>query len=92
MEDSKTATFFKITDAIVELGGLALVWYSSLIYANDLESSMSKLKDKWVEEFDSMSKFSEERIKTWIIDYVNLNNNLLIIVTETREEILDIEN
>ena len=52
---------------------------------------MSKLKDKWVREFDNLSYFSKESIKTWKVDYVNLNNNILIKVNEALEEILEIE-
>ena len=52
---------------------------------------MSKLTNKWVGEFDSLAYFFEDNIKTWTIDYVNLNNNISTIVCEAREEIIEIE-
>ena len=91
MEDMKSATFFKIIDAIAELGGPPLVQDSSLIFVDDMEAEVSKLKDKWAREFDKLSNFSEESIKTLTIDYVNLNNNISVIVNEAQEEIIEIE-
>ena len=84
--------FFKITNAIVELGDPPLVWDSALIFVDGLEAEVSKLKDKWVREFDSLTDFSEESIKAWTIDYVNWNNNIPIIFNEAWEEIIEIEN
>ena len=72
LEDKKSATFFKIYDAIVELGGPHLVWYSMFISSYEFEFKVSKLKDKWDWEFDSLKNFSEDNIKAWIIYYVNL--------------------
>ena len=82
LEDRKSTTLFKITNAIVELGGPPLVRVYNLIYVDDLEVELSKLKDKWVGEFDSMSYFSRECIKAWMVDYVNLNNNISSIFIE----------
>ena len=82
LEDIKSYAFFKIVDAIAELDGPPLIIYSILISMNYLEYEMSKLKDKWEGEFDSLSYFFDESIKAWTIDYVNLNNNISIIVNE----------
>lgn len=83
LEDKKSATFLNIIDAIVELGGPPLVKDSTLIYFDELEAEVSKFKDKWGGGFESMTNFFEESIKEWTIHYVNLNNNILIIVNET---------
>ena len=63
LEDKKSATFFKVTDVIPKLGGSPLVQYSSLIYFDELEAKVSKLKDKWDGEFDNLTNFSMEIIK-----------------------------
>ena len=44
-----------------------------------------------VGEFDNFSNFAKENIRTWTFNYVNLNNNILNIVIEAREEIIEIE-
>ena len=92
LEDKKSATFFKVTDVISKLGGSPLVQYSSLIYFDELEAEVSKLKHKWDREFDSLTNFSMEIIKAQAVDYVDLNNNISIIVNEAQEEIMEIEN
>ena len=81
MEDKRSATFFKITNAIAKLRGPSLV-RDALISTNDLEDEVSKLKDKWDKEFCSLSDLFEERNKAWTIYYVNVNNNISIIVNE----------
>ena len=46
LEDRKCVMSFKIIDDIDELGGPPIVRYSTLIYVNDREAEVSKLKDK----------------------------------------------
>lgn len=91
LEDKKSATFLKIIDFVVELKVPPLVRDSTLISSYELEAELSKLKDKWTREFDSLTYFSEENIKAWIVDYVNLNNNISIIFCEAQKEIIEIE-
>jgi hypothetical protein len=43
---------------------------------------VSELKDKRVGEFNSLLDVFVENIRTWIVDYVNLNNNISNIVIE----------
>ena len=76
LEDKKSVMLFKISDAIVELGGLPLVRYFSLISSDVLQIEVSKLNKKWAREFDNLTNFSKERITAWNIDYVNSNNNI----------------
>lgn len=62
---------------------------------DDLEALVSKLNEKWVGEFETLTNFFEEieeNINAWTIVYINLNNNILTIVNETWEETLDIGN
>lgn len=91
LEDKKSTLLFKITNAIDELGNPPLVIDFTFISIDDMEAKLSKLKDKWAREFDSLSDFYKESIKTQMVDYVNLNNNISIIVDEAREEFLEIE-
>ena len=56
-----------------------------LISLDEIEDEVAKLKDKWAREFDNLTDFSEDKIKAWTMDYVNLNNNILIIVCESWE-------
>jgi hypothetical protein len=76
----KSDTFFEITDAIAKLGGLPLVGHYNMVISNDMEAKVCKLKDKWIGEFDSLSRFSDENIRDWKVDYVNLNNNISSII------------
>ena len=78
LEARKNAIFFKAFDAIAKLGGPSLIRDSMLISMNEMEIESSKLKDKWVGEFNDMSYFFEDNMWTWTIDYVNLNNNISI--------------
>lgn len=59
LEDKKSATFFGIIDDISKIGGPLIVQYSTLIFIDDMEDEVSKLKDKWVREFDSFPKSSK---------------------------------
>ena len=61
LEDNKSAMIFKITNSIVELGIPPLVRYSTLTSFDELEVEVSKLKDKWDIEFDSLKDFSKEK-------------------------------
>ena len=54
-----------------------------------MEVEVSKIKEKWAEEFDNLTDFSKDNIKSLTIDYVNLDNNILIIVGEAWEEIIE---
>jgi hypothetical protein len=59
-----------------------------LIFVDALEDEVSKLKDKWAGDFEILSDFSKESIKTWTMDCVNLNNNIWAMVNEARDEFL----
>ena len=91
LEYRKSVIFFKVTDAIVELGGPPLIWDSTLISPDQLEVEVSKLMDKWVGEFDNMSYFSKYNIRTWTVDYVNLNNNIFVTICESYDDLIEIE-
>ena len=52
---------------------------------------MSKLKDKRDKEFDGLIDFSEDNIIPWSMDYVNLNNNIFVIIYEARDEVIEIQ-
>lgn len=82
LEDKKSAMFFKITYVIAELCGPPLVRDYPLIFANDQQVEVSKLKYKWEGEFDNLSYFSNENIKAWTVDYVYINSNTSIIINE----------
>ena len=84
--------FFKITYVIAELCGPPLVRDYPLIFANDQQVEVSKLKYKWEGEFDNLSYFSNENIKAWTVDYVYINSNTSIIINEVWEEVLEIKN
>lgn len=90
--DKKSAIFFKVSDTIVELGGPSMIQDSMLILIYDLEVEVSKFKDKWLKEFDNLSDFSEDNIRMRTIDYVNLNNNITIIICESCYELIEIKN
>ena len=91
IEDIKSANSFNITNIIAELGSPSIIVNSTLIIVDDLEVELSKLKDKWVGEFGSLSNFFDENIRTWTVDYVNLYSIILNIVIKAREEIIEIE-
>jgi hypothetical protein len=54
LEEKKSVTFFKIVEAIFKLGDPPVVKNSTLIFVDDLDFKLSKLKDKWVGEFDNL--------------------------------------
>ena len=60
-----------------------------MISFDDLEFELSKLKGKWVGEFDNLLDFFEENIKIWIVSYVNNDNTT--IISQGREDFLNIE-
>ena len=64
---------------------------SMFLPPNDLETRLSKLKDKWVEEFDSKSNLSGDNMCTWIVDYVNLNHNVSISISKARDDLIQIK-
>lgn len=45
----------------------------------------------WVEEFENLSIFSEENIKTWIVTYVYFNNDISSVISQARGELIDIK-
>ena len=76
LEDRKSAIFFKVFDAIIELEDPPLIKDSKFISTDELEFRFCKLKEKWAGEFDNLSDFSKDNICTWTIEYVNFNNNV----------------
>ena len=91
LEEKKSIVFFKVVEAITKLGGPPMVKNSTLLSLNDLEYELSKLKEKWVEEFENLSNFLEENMKIWIVSYVNFNNDNTTILSQGREYISYIE-
>lgn len=91
LEDRKSATFFKINDVFSKLDGPPIITKYTLISIDYLDFEASKIKYKWAREFENLLYFSEENIETWKFSYLNLNNNILTIVTESRETIIEIE-
>lgn len=90
LEDRQSEIFFKVSDAFNELEGPPLVKNFALISPDELETTLSKLRGKWVEEFDSLSNFSKNMCM-WTIDYVNLNHNISINISEICDDFLEIE-
>jgi hypothetical protein len=91
LEEKKSVTLFQTIEVISELGGPIVVKNSTFISVDDMESKLAKLKDKRARDFDNLSDFSEENIKTWTISYVNFNNDILIVIYQGKEELADIE-
>lgn len=56
LEDRKSATFFKVIDVIYELGGPPAIKNSTLIFVDNLEFEISKLKEN-----------GSNNLKTWYI-------------------------
>ena len=71
--------------------GPLLIKSSTLISTDELDDELSKLKDKWVEEFNDLSDFFEENMSTWTIDYVNLNKNISITIAEACDSLIQVE-
>lgn len=40
---------------------------------------------------DNLIDFSEDNIQSWIINYVNLNNNIYVLISESHDEVIKIE-
>ena len=76
---------FEFFDAIGELGGPLLVQDSMMISLDELEDEVSKLRDKWVREFDNLTDFFNVNMREWTLDYVSLNNDIFVIIFETWE-------
>lgn len=91
LEDRKSMVFFKLSDAVNKLEGPPLIKDSTLLSPNELENELSKLRDKWVEEFNSLYDLSRDNMYTWILYYVNLNHNVSISISEARDDLLEIE-
>lgn len=78
LDDIKTAILFKAYDIVKELEGPPPVKDSTLLSYEELETDLSKLRDKWAEEFNSFSDLYGYNMCMWTIDYVNLNHFILI--------------
>lgn len=62
-----------------------------LIFLNEMEVELSKLKEKWDEGFNNKSYFSKDNMQTWTMDYVNLNNNTFIVGGEAHDDLIEVE-
>ena len=91
LEDRKSVIFFKVFDVVNDLEGLALFKNSMFLSIDELETKLSKLGDKWDEEFYSLSDFSRDNMRTWTIDYLNLNHNISVSILEAHDDLLEIE-
>ena len=56
-----------------------------------MDDELSKLKDKWTQEFNDLSYLSEHIMCMWTIDYINLNNNVYISIDEACENLIQLE-
>lgn len=56
-----------------------------------MEDELSKLMEKWVKEFDSLSNFFGDDIRMWIVDYINLNHNFYISLSKAHDDAIEIE-
>ena len=61
-----------------------------LLSHDELEIELSKLREKWVEEFDSLTDFSRANIHMWTVDYVNHYHNASISISEVCDDLLEI--
>ena len=78
-------------DVVNELEGPPLVKDSTLLSLDELEIELSKLRDKCTKEFNGMSNFSRDNMRTWIVDYINLNHNVYVRISEAHDDLLEIE-
>lgn len=91
LEDRKSVVFFKVSDPSNELEGPPLVKDSMFLSPGVLENELSKLRDKWVVEFDSVFDLYRNNMHTWIVDYINLNHNVYVSVFEACGDLFEIE-
>lgn len=87
----KNAIFFKVSSTINELEGPSMIKGSTLISPDELEVELSKLKDKWIREFDDLSYFCKDNMCMWTIDYVNLKNNVYVNIYEGCDNLIQVE-
>ena len=62
-----------------------------LILPDELNVELSKIKHKWVGEFNDLSYFFEDIMHMWTIYYVNLNNNISISIFEAHGNLIEVE-
>lgn len=63
LEDKKSNVFFKVSNVIKELNAPSLIRNLNLLSNNEMEKELSKLKELWENDFDSLSKFLEEDMR-----------------------------
>lgn len=70
-----------------ELEGPPLVKESTFLSSDEFENELTKLRDKWDKKFDSLYDFSRDNMRTWIVDYVNLNHNVYVMISEAHDDL-----
>ena len=91
LEDQKSAIFFRVFNVVKDLEGPPLIKGSTLISADELDSELSKLKDKWDGQFNDLLYFTEDNMHMWTFDYVNLNKNMSIFISYPHESLIHVE-
>ena len=76
---------------VKELEGPPLIKGFALVLTNELDNEPSKLKDKWAGEFDDLSDLFKDNILSWTVDYVKLNNDMSICISESCESLIQVE-
>lgn len=78
-------------DVVNELEGPPIGKDSTLLSPDELENKLSKLRHKWSKGFNILSDLSKDNMRTWTVDYVNLNHNVSVSIFEARDDLLEIE-
>lgn len=91
IKDRNSAFLFKVYDVVNELECPPLVKDSTFLSPNELKTGLSKLRDKWVEKFDSLFDLYGDNMHTWTIYYVKLNHNVYVLIFKAHDNLFEIE-
>jgi len=74
-----------------ELRGQCLIVDSIVLSKDQLKGHLDALKFSWENEFNDITKYLEEQVEKWMINYVNKNENVEDTLHQLSLDIRDIE-
>jgi hypothetical protein len=75
INSKRSDLFLNLVDVTKELEGPHLIMDSIFLTKDQLQEQLEVLKTSWDNEFENLTKFSQEEVEKWLVHYVKKNED-----------------
>jgi hypothetical protein len=92
LRNKKNDLFLKLVSLTKELDGPTLLMDTMILTKESLTRQLNALKVAWANEFTKTIEFSEDEVETWLVRYINRNDEVDDTLYQPKLDLREFEN